>query len=203
MIIGVTGKAGSGKDTVANHLAAKYGYMRKQFAFDLKRMVCDTFRWDRNRIDDLEYKEEVPLNPDGTPQCPGPVDGYGQPKFPGGMTRRQVLIHWGTNGMRYIDPDIHVKLTMVRVAPVVRRNPTHRCSQFVFADVRFLNEAGAIQELGGEIWRVVKSGGPGTDAASSSNVSETEMDLITPDRTLEAAHGQIPHLLSQVDGLLP
>lgn len=203
MIVGVTGKAGSGKDTVANHLVAKYGYMRKQFAFDLKRMVCDTFGWDRVRIGDLEYKEEVPLNPDGTPQCPGPLNEHGEPVYPGGMTRRQVLIFWGTDCMRAIDPDIHVKLTMARVAPVVRMNPTHRCSQFVFADVRFLNEAKAIRELGGEIWRVMKSGGPGTDGSSAAGVSETEMDGIVPDRTLEAAHGQIPHLLSQVDGLLP
>ena len=181
---------------------AQYGYRREQFAYDLKRQVCETFGWDRDQIDDLEYKEAVPLNLDGTPQCPGPLDGFDQPVFHGGMTRRQVLIHWGTNSMRYIDPDIHVKLTMVRVAPVVRAFPGHPTARFVFADLRFLNEATAVRKLGGEVWRVVKIGGPGTDEASSSNVSETEMDRIVPDRTLEAAHGQIPFLLSQADGFL-
>jgi hypothetical protein len=195
-IIGITGKAGSGKDTVANHLVAQYGYRRGQFAYELKRMVCETFGWDRNQIDDLEYKEEIPLLQDGTPQCPGPLDGLDLPVFPGGMTRRQVLIHWGTNCMRYIDPDIHVKLTMRNFAA------DNRTSLVVFADLRFLNEAVAVRALGGEVWRVVKIGGPGTDEGSASNVSETEMDRIVPDLVLEAAHGQIPFLLSQADGFL-
>ncbi len=204
-MIGVTGLAGSGKDTVANHLVAKHGYRREQWAFDLKRMVCETFGWDRDRIDDLDYKEEVPMVPafaggacnagqGMVPQCPGP-DGKG-------MTRRQVLIFWGTDCMRAIDPDIHVKLTLVRVSPVVRAFPGHPSSRFVFADVRFLNEAKAIREMGGSVIRTVKLGGPGTDAATAAHVSETEMAGIVPDFTLEAAHGEIPKLLEQVDDVL-
>ena len=68
------------------------------------------------------------------------------------------------------------------------------------ADVRFINEAKAIRRLGGEVWRVSKIGGPGTDSADHQ--SETEMDLIKEDHAIEAAHGQIPLLLAMVDALL-
>ncbi len=197
-VIGITGKAGSGKDTVAGHLIGKYGYIRGQFAFDLKRMVCETFGWETDRLDDLEYKEEIPLNSNGTPQCPGPPGAY-----PNGMSRRDVLIFWGTNCMREIDPDIHVKLTLWRLERRVAQrhfaDPDRRRGQLVFADLRFLNEEAAVRRLGGIILRTVKLGGPGT---SSGGVSETEMDLINPDFTVEAAHGEIPFLLEQVDDIL-
>ncbi len=195
-VIGVTGKAGSGKDTVANHLIAKYGYRREQFAYDLKRIVCETFDWDRDRMDELEYKEEKPVNPDGTFQCPGP-DGEG-------LTRRDVLIELGTNCLRdKVDQDIHVKLTARRVEPVLRAFRGQRAARIIFADVRFLNEAAAIRSWGGEIWRTVKIGGSGTSGASAAHKSETEMDLITADCILEAAHGQVDLLLRQADLLLP
>ncbi|MEE8536981.1 MAG: hypothetical protein V3S71_03170, partial [Acidobacteriota bacterium] len=169
MIVGITGKAGSGKDTVANFLVGEYGFRRAQFAYELKRIVCEIFNWNRNLLDELEYKEEVPLNQDGTPQCPGPTKLY-----PGGMSRRQVLIFFGTDCMRAIDPDIHVKLAMQQIDPTLRAFPIRRSSQFVFPDVRFLNEAEAIKKRGGEIWRVVKLAGSGTDAGSADHVSETE-----------------------------
>ncbi len=198
-VIGIIGKAGAGKDTVADHLRAKYGFVRGQFARLLKDLVCDVYGWDRELIETLEYKEEIPMLPDGTPQCPGPDGGIRESLFPFGMTRREVLQHIGTGGFRHCADDTWVRAE-VRFLNDQGQLLGGMPAGLVFADVRFLNEAKAIRNLGGEVWRVKKIGGPGT--ASSTHQSETEMDMIKEDHCIEAAHGAIPLLLGMVDALL-
>lgn len=44
-IIGIAGKAGSGKDTVANHLVAKYGFQQMTYADPIKEAVFARFGW--------------------------------------------------------------------------------------------------------------------------------------------------------------
>lgn len=42
MIIGITGVAGSGKDTAADYLVSKYGFTKVSFAAILKNMLSVT-----------------------------------------------------------------------------------------------------------------------------------------------------------------
>lgn len=195
-VIGIVGKAGSGKDTVARHLMEQHRFAKGQFARVLKDIVCDVYGWDREAVDSdeaaqaigfesaLAYKEAIPLLEDGTPQCPGP-NGFG-------LTRRQVFQHIGTEGFRYCAEDTWVRCEM--------DNVPKDAQGVVFPDVRFLNEAEAIRKLGGEVWRVWKIGGTGTSFVSHQ--SETEMEKIEVDRAIGAAHGEIPLLLARVDSLL-
>ena len=67
-------------------------------------------------------------------------------------------------------------------------------------DLRFLNEAEMIKAEGGEILRVFKGGGPGTD--SKSHVSEQEASRIEADHTVTGVHGDIPGLLRAADYVL-
>ena len=53
MIIGVTGFIGSGKDTIANYLVAKHGFVRDSFAGTLKDAVAQVFGWDRELLEGL------------------------------------------------------------------------------------------------------------------------------------------------------
>jgi hypothetical protein len=46
MIIGISGKMQSGKDTVADYLVNKYGFQRIAFAAKLKEIAKDLFGWD-------------------------------------------------------------------------------------------------------------------------------------------------------------
>lgn len=46
MIIGMVGKAGSGKDTVGEYLVRKYGYTRFALADEEKRIAVEEFGWD-------------------------------------------------------------------------------------------------------------------------------------------------------------
>lgn len=46
----VAGRAGSGKSTVANHLAASRGYAIASLADPMKRFAADVFGWDGDRL---------------------------------------------------------------------------------------------------------------------------------------------------------
>ncbi len=189
-VIGVVGAAGSGKDTVANYLIENYGFERGQFARKLKDIVCDVYGWDREKIEELAYKEEVPMIwnqklQHSVLQCPGP-DGKG-------LTRRQVLQHIGTEGFRHCSKDTWVMCEE-------REHCRFPTVSIVFPDVRFLNEAEMIRRMGGTIWRVKKLDGPGT--AFGDHKSETELELVVADQLLSARHGEIPKLLEQADQLL-
>jgi hypothetical protein len=187
MIVGVTGKAGAGKDTFARRLIERHGYVKHSFAAPLKALVADQFGWDLGRLEELDYKEEKPLNSDGTFQCPGP-DGIG-------LTRREVLIRIGTDGFRGCDPDFWVKRSL---DTRIELHPSDVVANLVFPDVRFLNEAEGIRRRGGCIVRVVREGGPPGTSASGS-VSETEMDRIEPDVIVRAKWGELDVLAAGAD----
>ena len=51
MIIGLCGAQGSGKDTVANILVSKYGFVRISFATALKDVVAILFSWPREMLE--------------------------------------------------------------------------------------------------------------------------------------------------------
>jgi hypothetical protein len=56
-IIAISGWKGSGKDTLAEHLSKKYGYVQLSFAKPLKDNVASQYRVDRSSIDDRQTKE--------------------------------------------------------------------------------------------------------------------------------------------------
>lgn len=55
-IIGLVGRAGAGKDTVADHLVAKYGFVRIAFADKLKQIVSDLYCVPIEHFHDRELK---------------------------------------------------------------------------------------------------------------------------------------------------
>ena len=56
-LIGLTGKAGSGKDTVADGLVKSNGYRKIAFADVLKDMICALLSVTREKIEDRRFKE--------------------------------------------------------------------------------------------------------------------------------------------------
>lgn len=54
----LTGKAGTGKDTVANHLVREHGYVKYRFADPLKKLLNDRFGWSPKQWDDRNWKED-------------------------------------------------------------------------------------------------------------------------------------------------
>mgnify|MGYP003318206030 FL=1 len=72
------------------------------------------------------------------------------PGFPEGITARVMLQTLGTEwGRASVDPDIWVKAAMREAEYFM-----HTDSKVIFDDVRFANEAVAIQQAGGKVYRV-------------------------------------------------
>ena len=199
-VICFVGLAGSGKDTAANYILKNIkGLESFKWAETLKDIACLVYGWDRARLDDdLDYKEAVPFNDDGTPQCPGPSDLI----FAEPLTRRQVLQQLGTDCFRKMFADdtwlraAHRRITEIQefCADNADNHPVAEIRGWVNADTRFPNEAEYVREhFDAHIIRVVRVGATqGTE--SSQHASETMMNHIVEDFRLEVADGDISGL---------
>lgn len=151
-LIGITGHAGAGKSTVAATLV-RHGFVRMRFADTLKNMLRCLGLTEAEIDGDLK---ELPC------------------KALGGRTPRFAMqtlgTEWGRDTVHY---NLWVDAAMSRF-----HNSTH---SVVFDDVRFGNEALAIRNMGGEIWRVTR-GNPLNMVGQ--HASEVLQDQIRADRTI-------------------
>ena len=147
-IIGLTGYAQSGKDTFASILVEKYGYSRIAFA---------------DKIRDFLYgiNPMVACSPTGYLQDLVNLVGWDKAKQEPQV--RRLLQDLGISARDLISEDIWVTAALSSVS---------KDQRVVITDVRFENEAAMIKSMGGQLWRVKRSGvGPVND-----HVSESEMD---------------------------
>lgn len=89
MIVGITGVAGSGKDTAADYLVSKYGFTKVSFASILKNMLSVAGLPEPSNRDDKEKN----------------VEGFN-------FTWREAAQTLGTEWGRSLDENIWIKLTM-------------------------------------------------------------------------------------------
>lgn len=115
MLIGVMGKAGAGKDTIADYLVKEYKFKKISLADPIKRLVKDIFVLDDHTVYDRVAREKVLENwPD--------------------WSVRKLLQYIGTELFRNnIDQEIWVKSLWYRVQD-------DRTINYVCPDVRFPNE---------------------------------------------------------------
>ena len=157
-LIGLTGYAGTGKDT-ARALLEEHGFHGFAFADPIKNMalaLLESGGLDTRYLERRELKEEaIPFL---------------------GLSYREIMQTLGTEWGRARSPDLWLRLASAHVA-------THmHCglSYFVVSDVRFLNEAAWVRKQGGTIWRIERDlAGPVRE-----HVSESEQDQIKPDVTI-------------------
>ena len=137
MIILLTGKAGSGKDTVADILCELYAYKKVFFADTLKRAVKEIFGLTDFQAYDREEREKVI-----------PYWGY---------SPRQMYQLIGTEVFRnHFDKDIWVKSLRYKVLQDLHAN-------WVISDCRFPNELNAFDGIGSQgreaiVVKVVREG---------------------------------------------
>jgi len=157
-VIGLSGYARAGKDTVANFLAA-HGYERASFADNVREAL---------------YRLDPALGADyGGMTVQEVVHSIGWERAKGEYPEiRAYLQRFGSDvGRDIIDPDLWVKLAF-------RKLPDG--SKAVFSDVRFANEAEAIRARGGRIYRIERPGyGP-----VNGHGSETALDSYPFDGTI-------------------
>jgi len=155
MIIGLAGRARSGKDTAAKALIER-GFIKNSFAATIKHITADFLKTDIKGIErakDISFPEQISMNLFDTVDLTAAIKAHiniseererlldyyihGK-KF---NSIRDILQYLGTDlGRKLIDDDIWVNRAMEVATELA-----------VFTDVRFPNEIEAIRRNGGRV----------------------------------------------------
>ena len=217
-LFAICGLAGAGKDSLANHLIAKYGFAKAGFAFPLKQLCCDLYGWDFASLENLAYKQapsdhesRIFTREEVVAVC---VQQFGH-AAPIHVThleqifaqiypdhrRRQILQHVGTEGFRALDPNHWVKKALHQIWLLLDSD----AQGVVITDVRFPNESFALKERFDNVItvRVDCDGRPeATIGSESQHSSETQVMELPVDHVIEAAFGDLPGLYAAGEALL-
>lgn len=164
MIIGITGYARSGKDTLAQSLKLRHGFQRIAFADKLKELALGT--------DPIIYWDEL---------CDIPVHlstlvaGLGWDRAKAHLEVRQYLQRLGDHCRSTFGEDVWIRATLPKLHAL--QDAGHH---IVYTDVRYPNEADFIRSKGGLIIKVVR---PGVQPVNN-HVTEKNVDLIREDMLL-------------------
>lgn len=193
MIIGLTGKLQSGKDTVGAYLVTKHNFQRRAFADSLKDSFCALLDIDRWVLEDLKNQDNaiVAIGYKNEPEnCP--PDHMWSPIRE--LSVREALQRYGTEAHREIfGSDFWVNATL----PV---GGYYTGRAIVITDCRFDNEASRIKELGGVVWQIVR---PRVPVSGKPHRSEQGIDPALIDEvirnygTLEDLYEKVELCLSQ------
>lgn len=161
-LIGVTGRAGSGKSLVASMVA---GGIVIQLADPLYAALSMMLGLPEALLRDRRFKDK-------------PIEWIGQ-------SPRQMLQTLGTEwGRESIREDIWLELCRRRIA-LLQENGAE---VVVVADVRFENEAAMIREAGGQVWHVRRplADGAGVQHKSEAGIKAADGDrIVVNDGTVE------------------
>jgi len=147
MIIGLSGYAQSGKDTVAELLCLNYGYKRVSFADPMREALM--------RLNPIVGHEPLAHL----------VNDYGWDVAKANPEVRRLLQVFGTEvGRSLFGETFWIDQAFKRAEEYER---------VVFSDVRFPNEATAIQARGGDVWRINRH----NHAPVNGHKSEHAMDM--------------------------
>lgn len=132
MNIAISGKKGSGKDSVGRMLEEQHGYTVVHLANPLKRATCELFSFTFDQVIDQRLKETV------------------DPRW--GFTPRSALENMGTAMRRVYGNDIFVRLFFA--ACDAKQKQSAEKLKFVCCDLRYPDEAIAFQSRGWKIMRI-------------------------------------------------
>jgi hypothetical protein len=147
LLIGLSGYARSGKDTVAELLCLNYGYKRVSFADPMRQALYVL----SPKLDNIVRLSEY-------------VDDYGWDVAKQNQEVRRLLQVFGTEvGRKMFGLDFWIDIALKDLSGD---------TQVVISDVRFPNEADAIAKLGGSMWRINRK----NHSAVNGHASEHAMD---------------------------
>lgn len=175
IIIGLTGRAGAGKSTVAAYLEHKWAMHQIAFAEPIQSMLCQLFAvagidgaWTADRA-----LKELPTSL--------------------GWSYRHLAQSLGTEWARHqLADDFWLRVAGTRID-----TPMMQTEHVVISDVRFPNEADWIRARGGVIVRVLREGLPSVRL----HESERHADSIMPDTEL-LNFGSLSTLHDQIDRMV-
>lgn len=202
-LIGLTGPASSGKDTVADLLVTHCGFVKVAFADPLKAEVSDAFGIEPMYLSRRETKEH-PMTSLALRKCR--ADGFvgrimiahqeqgllldlDAPRSP-----RQVMQWWGTDYRRQQSQAYWTQQTSARISYMMRERLATR---IVITDCRFPNEIDMVRSsYGGLVWQIKREG---ISVPMGAHPSETDGAGFNPNAVINNDH-DIRHLQQVVLG---
>lgn len=202
-ILGLTGFAGVGKDTVADLLVAHLHFRKLAFADALRAEVADGFQVDMVYLTSPSTKNKpmaalsmrrapveflaavnlaiaVPRKPNGHIE-----DAWlDEPRSP-----RQITQWWGTEYRRAQHPNYWTRIMRERINFFLRDGGL----RFVVTDCRFENEVDTLRAMGGLLWQVTRPGVDGATTVEGQHVSATSGAAFAPSAVIANMH-DIRHL---------
>ena len=182
-ILGLSGKMGTGKSTIANLIVENYGEGAKRRAFgdalkeEVSNEFCFPLEWcyfQKDRVVNVRIKQLEP-----------PV------------TIRRLLQYWGTEYRRAQDPEYW----NIRMNEFIKNNEK-KTKLLVIDDVRFRDEADFIKERGGYLIRLCPY--RGYKHPEITHVSETELNSYTRfDLVILPAFGDLENVFEKMKKRLP
>jgi hypothetical protein len=171
-VMGLSGYARAGKDSIADYFVAKHGYTKMSFADPMKQALL-TLDPNIDFAGGRAYLSQAVR--------------VGWDELKSSSTEiRPLLQKLGTEvGRNMWGEDFWVNAAI---------NSIPDGSKVIFADVRFPNEAKAIRSLGGNVWRVSRDG----VEAANSHISETALDGYDFDKWINNS-GSLEDLYAQLD----
>lgn len=226
MILGISGIANSGKDTLAHYLAVDQGFAVISLADPIKRIAKEVFDFTDEQLWGPSEQRNKPDFRYPNFQCRGcQTCEFRCDHYIGFLTPRHALQQLGTDWGRACYENVWVEYTM-RVAHtlldsddgLVPHYDPRRGIQYqpfslhpqakgvVIPDVRFENELKGIRAAGGKVVRI-KRDGAGLSGVAGVHASESEQALI-PDSafdvvvdnnsTLDELRAKVPAIMAHL-----
>jgi hypothetical protein len=176
--IGLSGWARSGKDTVANYVIEKYGFTKASFAQPIREAL-------------FRLNPKISVGGFNQASLATAVRSFGWEELKDlSVDVRPLMQRLGTEvGREMFGDDFWVDTALDRIPDG---------SKVVFSDVRYSNEANAVRDLGGKIYRIERKGvGPANEHASETALNDYDFDdRIDNSGTVEELYGQIDRVIN-------
>jgi hypothetical protein len=180
IIIGMTGKAGAGKDTVGDYLCDNYGFQRVAFANPLKQGIKEMFMLTEEQITDRIIREQ-------------PLEYFPE------WSPRKLFQFFGTELLREnFDDKIWIKLFHKTINNI-------QGDRIIVTDCRFPNEAKELKgmnDVQSHIVKVVRPDCIGTNVGLSNHASEShdiQSDIVlSNDETIEDLYSKVDKMIRKI-----
>jgi hypothetical protein len=209
MLVGICGNAGSGKDTVADHLCKKHGFVKVALADPLKRICKDVFDFtdeqlwgpsENRNAEDKRYPRPGSCNPN----TPGYVclsaryalqtlgTEWGRNCYPPIWVEYAIRVHEKLQGGGYAYDQKRGLFTVSYLMNAAKEEHGYNTvdtalmspkTNVVISDVRFKNEVAGIHKAGGVVFRITRPGADG-GVGLAGHASEMEQKDI-PDEVFD------------------